>query len=189
MQCPHCSSEVPPGPTCPRCGLPLPATPNVASIAGPAVSVARSAAQPSAASLASVPLTVLQKARLIVDCLPLLFFVLALVFCLTFFDDIYGAPPSTLLLLFLGVVILVTGHQALQRVRDLASGMAMVQEDQLERLWRPRRGKQQYGKFARLGTLRMRQRDYIHGQLGQHHRVIYSPASKIAWSVEPLRGY
>jgi hypothetical protein len=186
MQCPHCSSEVPPGPTCPRCGLPLPAMPNAAPMPNSSAFGALSMPLSSSTSLANVPLTALQKAQLIVDCLPLLFFALALVFCVTFFDDIYGAPPSTLLLLFLGVVILVTGYQALQRMRDLASGVALVREDRLQRLWRPRRGQGHYGKFEQLGRLRLRQKAYSQGQPGQRHRVIYSPASKIAWALEPL---
>jgi hypothetical protein len=186
MQCPNCSSEVPPGPPCPRCGLPLPAMPNTAPISAPSVFGAPSLPQVGSAGPASVPLTVLQKARLVVDCLPLVFFVLAFVFVVTFFDAIYGAPHSPALLLFLGVVILVTGHRALQRLRDLASGVALVHDDLLERLWRPRRGSGHYGKFAQLGTLRLRQKAYSHGQPGQRHRIIYSPASKIAWLVKQL---
>jgi len=141
---------------------------------------------PSLARPASVPLTALQKARLIADCLPLLFFTLALVFCLTLFDDIYGAPPSAILLSFLGVIIVVTGYRALQRLRDMAAGAALVREDLLQRSWRTRRGQGHYGKFEQLGTLRLRQTAPSQGQPGQRHRVIYSPASKIAWRLEPL---
>jgi hypothetical protein len=160
--------------------------PGAAPMSAPSVFGAPSMPQSASAGPTSVPLTALQKARLIVDCLPLAFFVLALAFCLTFFDDIYGAPPSAALLLFLGVVILVTGYQALQRTRDLVDGAALVQDDLLQRLWRPRGGSGHYGKFAQLGTLRLRQKAYSHGQPGQRHRIIYSPASKIAWSLEPL---
>ena len=186
MQCPHCSSEVPAGPTCPRCGLPLPAMPNIAPTPAARIVGTPSVPQSSPAGPTSVPLTALQKARLIVDCLPLLFFALALIFCATLYDDIYGAPPPLLLFLFLGVVILVTGYRALQRMRDLASSIALVQDDMLERLWRARRGQGHYGKFVQLGTLRLRQRAYSQGQPGQRHRIVYSPASKIVWALEPL---
>ena len=186
MHCPNCSSEVPPGPTCPRCGLPLPAMPGAAPMSASSIFGAPALARSGSAISASVPLTALQKARLVVDCLPFCFFALALVFCVTFFDDIYGTPPSAALLLFLGVVILVTGYQALQRMRDLASGVALVQDDLLQRLWRPRRGTGHYGRFAQLGTLRLRQKASSQGQPSQRHRVIYSPASKIAWSLERL---
>jgi hypothetical protein len=186
MQCPNCSSEVPPGPTCPHCDLPLPAMPGAASLSASSIFGAPALARSGSAIPASVPLTALQKARLVVDCLPLCFFALAFIFGVTFFDDIYGVPPSVILLLFLGAVILVTGYQALQRMRDLFSGVALVQDDLLQRLWRPRRGTGHYGRFAQLGTLRLRQKASSQGQPGQRHRVVYSPASKIAWSLERL---
>jgi hypothetical protein len=185
MHCPNCSSEVPPGPTCPDCGLPLPAMPNAAPMSASSI-FGTPQVQVSSAIPASVPLTAMQKARLVVDCLPFCFFALAFIFCVMFFEGIYGAPPSAILLLFLGAVILMTGHQALQRMRDVALGVALVQEDLLQRLWRPRRGQGHYGRFAQLGTLRLRQKASSQGQPGQRHRIVYSPASKIAWSLERL---
>lgn len=82
-----------------------------------------------------IPLTFTQKARLLVECLPVLFFTAALIFCATRLDDITGAPPPLALLLFLGLVIVVTGWAAINQVRDLAAGIALVQEDLLERSW------------------------------------------------------
>jgi len=141
----------------------------------------------SIASSDIMPLTFGQKARLIVDCLPALFFVLALVFCLTFFDDIYGAPPPLVLLLFLGFVTLWMGYQALQRTRDLASGVALVVEDVLARSWAARgTGRGFFGKFERLGTLSMIPKAHFGSQNGRRYRVIYSPASKLVWALEPL---
>jgi hypothetical protein len=133
-----------------------------------------------------VPLTLGQKARLSVGCLPLPFFVLAFAFCLTLFDDIYGMPPPAVLLLFLGFVILVVGWSALRRIRDLASGVALMQEDLLQRSYRSRRGQHQWGTFAQLGKLSLTPKAYHQGRLGGRHRVVYSPASKIVWSLEPL---
>jgi hypothetical protein len=72
-----------------------------------------------------LPLTFWQKARLVVGCLPLLFFALVLIFTLTFLDDITGAPPPVALPLFLGFVILWVGYQAFQHMRDLTSGVAL----------------------------------------------------------------
>jgi hypothetical protein len=141
---------------------------------------------PSAEGLGSVLLTTSQKARLIVECLPLVFWVLVFAFCVTFFDDIYGVPPSAILLLFLGFVMLLVGWTTIQRMRDLASGVALVQEDRLQRVWRPRRGTGHYGRFAQLGTLRLTPKAYSRGQPGERQRVAYSPASKIVWSLEPL---
>src|SRR5215216_3491158 len=99
-----------------------------------------------------MPLTFLQKARLCLECLPVLFFTAALIFCVTLLDDITGAPPPLALLLFLGLVIVVTGWAALNRVRDLAAGVALVQEDLLERSWRTRGAstKPFYGQFQQL---------------------------------------
>jgi hypothetical protein len=135
----------------------------------------------------SVPLTAWQRTRLIADCLPVVFFVLAFAFAAILLDDIVGASPPPLLLAFLGVVILISGYQAFLRVRDLAAGVAQVRDDTLERSWRSRnRGSRCYGVFTRLGQLRMASRAFMQVRNGQPHRIIYSPASKIAWSVEPL---
>jgi hypothetical protein len=78
-----------------------------------------------------VPLTFTQTARLLVECLPVIFFCLALVFVLTLLDDITGAPPSFFLILFLCFVIFVVGWAALNRIRDLISGVVLVQESVL----------------------------------------------------------
>jgi hypothetical protein len=138
----------------------------------------------------SIPLTLGQRARLIVECIPLPFFALALAFCLTFFDDIYGVPPPAALLLFLGFVILVVGWIAIQRLRDLALGVALLQEDLLERSSRSRgsAGPNRYtGKFKQLGRMRLSSKAYGQGQNGFRYRVYFSPASKIVWRLEPLR--
>jgi hypothetical protein len=136
-----------------------------------------------------LPLTFLQKARLCVECLPVLFFTAALIFCVTLLDDLTGAPPSLALLLFLGLVIVIMGWIALNRARDLAAGVALVQEDVLVRSWRSRgRGANPFhGKFEHLGRMRLSRKAYGQGQNGSRYRVSYSPASKIVWSLEKLR--
>jgi hypothetical protein len=133
-------------------------------------------------------LTFGQRARLAVECLPVVFFTLALVFSLTFLKDLTGVPPPRLLILFLGLVLLVTGAAAINRIRDLASGVARIQEDRLERSWRSRGSpaKPFHGKFERLGTMRLSSRAHGQGQNGSPYRVCYSPASKIVWSLERL---
>jgi hypothetical protein len=172
---------------CPRCGSALEASPSVTPISATSVFGAPPLVQAGDAGPSSMPLTFGQKARLIVDCLPLLFFTLALVFTMTFFDDIYGAPPPAALLLFLGVIILITGYQALQRMRDLTSGVALVQEDLLQRFSGTRgQGRHRWGTFAQLGKLSLTPKAYHQGQPGRRHRVVYSPASRIVWSLEPL---
>jgi hypothetical protein len=109
---------------------------------------------------------------------------------LTILDDITGAPPPIFLLLFLSFVILVVGWIAIQRIRDLLSGVVLIQDDLLERSWRsggssgPNRFK---GKFEQLGTMRLRPKAWSQGQNGARYHVYYSPASKIVWSLEKLR--
>jgi hypothetical protein len=145
---------------------------------------------PAAQGQASVPLTAMQRARLLVECLPVVFFVLALAFTLTLLDDITGAPPPIALPLFLAFVIVVTGWTALNRMRDLLSGAALVREDRLVRSWRSRGSsgsKATRGKFEQLGTMRLTAKAWGQGQSGARHRVVYSPASKIVWSLEKLR--
>ena len=137
------------------------------------------------------PLTFGQKAQLLVECLPLLFFILAFIFCVTILDDITGAPPPAALVLFLGFVNLIVGWTAIQRARDLISGIALVREDVLEQAYRSR-GSTRHpfrGRFAQLGTLRLTTRAYgqvVHIGPPNRCRVSYSPTSKIVWSLEKL---
>jgi hypothetical protein len=136
-----------------------------------------------------VPLTFTQRARLLVECLPVIFFSLALVFVLILLDDITGAPPSIFLILFLCFVIFVVGWAALNRIRDLISGVALVQEDMLERSWRSRGASgpnSSRGKFEQLGRMRLGSKAYAQGQNGFRYRVFYSPASKIVWMLEKI---
>ena len=133
-----------------------------------------------------VTLTFGQRTRLIVECLPFLGFSLALVFVLTGLETIIGVPAPKLLVLFLCLVLLVTGWTAVNRLRDLLSGVAWVQEDVLERSWRSRgsRPHPHRGKFAQLGRMRLSSKAYGQSQNGSRYRVFYSPVSKIVWSLE-----
>jgi hypothetical protein len=136
-----------------------------------------------------VPLSFGQRARLIVECLPVIFFTLALIFVVTLLDDITGARPPIALILFLCFVIFVVGWAAFNRLRDLLSGVALVREDVLERSWRSRgssRPNPFTGKFEQLGRMRLCAKAYGQGQNGARYRVCYSPASKIVWSLEQL---
>ena len=136
-----------------------------------------------------VPLTFFQKARLLLDGLPFLFLLASLIFTLTLLDNITSAPPPTVLLLLLGFVTLYTGWITIQRLRDVVSGIAVVREDRLKRLWhsRGRGATHYYGDFEQLGTLRMRANLYVQSSNGARYRVTYSPASKIVWSLEKFR--
>jgi hypothetical protein len=135
----------------------------------------------------AVPLTAMQRLRLLGGCLPFVFFSVVTVLYLTVLRGLYGAP-SALLLLFLVVVLVIMGFQALQRLRDLLSGVAVVQEDVLERSRRSSgRGRATfYGKFEQLGRLRMMPKAHFQARAGGRHRVTYSPFSRIVWKAEPL---
>jgi hypothetical protein len=154
------------------------------------------------------PLTGAERGRLLRDCLPFGFLVAGTIFVSTIWSHITEALAGQRTPLVFGVVmgtfLLVTGSTALNRVRDLLAGFAVVEQDHLKRLWRPRRGSlgsDCYGRFQHLGTLRMSRTDFDRAatafDLAQlHHpagvsggrapvvfRVTYSPASRIAWSV------
>jgi hypothetical protein len=137
-----------------------------------------------------VPLTFIQKARLIVECIPVIFFTAVFIFSVTVLDDITGAPAPPALLLFLGFVIIVVGWIAINRLRDLVSGVVLIHEDVLERSWRSRgaSGPRSFrGKFEQLGTMRLSSKAYGQGQNGFRYRVSLSPASKIVWSLEKVQ--
>jgi hypothetical protein len=135
----------------------------------------------------SVPLTAWQKARLLFDCLPVVFLTVAVALFLTILRDIVG-PPKIVFLLVMGLAILATAHRSMQRLRDVVSGVAVAQDDRLIRLM-PRRSRgsgHYYGHFEQLGRLRIVPRVYFRAHPDQRYRVYYSPASRIVWSLERL---
>ena len=136
-----------------------------------------------------VPLTFPQKVQLFIECLPLPFFLLGLIFVFTILGDITGVPPSMPLILFLIVVTLVVGWIAINRVRDLLSGIALVQEDMLHQARRSRgsAGPNRFrGRFEQLGAMRLSTKAWGQCRDGERYRVYYSPASKIVWSLEAV---
>ncbi len=175
MRCPSCGNEVPARPICLRCGMSL--------FGDPAAGLPASARGPIA-----VPLTVGQKARLLAGCLPFVTFVLVIGAYLVLARRGIVPGPPPLFYIFIGVVILLTGYYAIQNVRDLVSGVALVQEDLLHRSYRSRSGGgvgHYYGRFERLGTLRMIPKVHFRSSRGTRYRVVYSPASKLVWALEP----
>jgi len=174
MLCPSCGNEVPARPTCLRCG---------ASLFGEAVLPA------SALGPVRVPLTAGQKARLFAGCLPaVVTFALMVAGYFALVSRAILPRPVALFYVFIVVVLLFTGYQAAQNLRDLLSGSALAQEDLLNRSHRSRRGKgrgTRWGTFERLGRMQMTPNAYSQGSPGQRYRVVYSPISKIVWTLEP----
>ena len=170
MRCPVCGNEVPARPTCLRCGAPLFGSP---------------ALPQSALAPVPVPLTAGQRARLLARLLPLATFALMVAAYLALVGRSILPAPQPLFLIFIGAVTLVTGYGAVQGLRDLAAGAALAQEDLLRRSFRSRGSGGYYGRFEKLGTLRMTRRAYFGNSDGVRYRVVYSPASKIVWALEP----
>ena len=172
MQCPRCGNEVPARPICERCGAPM--------FQSPAMSA-------SAPGPVTVPLTIAQKARLLAGCVPLVGFTVMVAGYMILVQRAIIPPPTPLFYLLIAAVLLVVGYQALQRLRDLASGVALAQEDLLNHTYTARGGQGRvYGHFAQLGKLRISPRDRARHPAEQRYRVLYSPASKIAWALERL---
>ena len=144
-----------------------------------------------AQAVRTVPLSAGQRARLIIEMVPLGFFVLALLFVVLYLPRLTGTAPPVALVLFLGLVVVVMAWVALLRLRDLMAGVALVEDDRLASLIRPRgkSGTQGFrGRFERLGRMRLSRAAFGQGQVGARYRVFYSPASRVVWALEPLEG-
>jgi hypothetical protein len=138
-----------------------------------------------------VPLANWQKARLLVDCIPFVFFALISIAAFTLFGYLFGVGTRAILMkAFIALVLLVLGFQALQRIRDLLSGQANVVVDVLERSWRSggsaNRSRMFFGKFQQLGRIRIMPKAHFGSYNGQRYRVTYSPISRIVWTLEPI---
>jgi hypothetical protein len=137
----------------------------------------------------TVPLAAWQKARLLFECLPLLSFLVMTVIVLTVLRTMEVEPPPALYILIV-VVVVVLGFQAIQRLRDFASGVAVAQDDVLIRSHRSRSGTRMFfGRFEKLGRMRLIPKAHFSSHNGMRYRVIYSPVSKIVWTLEPLDPY
>jgi hypothetical protein len=134
----------------------------------------------------TVPLKAWQKARLIWECIPVVSFLIMAALLFLFAGQLVKPSQVILFILFIGVVILVLGYQAVQRMRDLLSGVAIVQNDVLERSWASRRGKMYWGKFEGLGRFRLMPKAHFQSGNGARYRVTYSPVSRIVWTLEKI---
>jgi hypothetical protein len=180
MECPTCHSEVPRGAEiCPTCGTSLGAVANPSLMSTVLNDVSD-----------RVPLAMWQKAWLLFGCVPFVFFLIMFAVYVPFLREVLDeqlGTASVVVYLFAGVVLLVLGFQAVQRLRDLFSGVAIVREDVLQRSWRTGgRGRQFFGNFNNLGKMRLMPNAHFQSQRGVRSRVVYSPVSKIVWSIEPL---
>jgi hypothetical protein len=90
---------------------------------------------------------------------------------------------------FLCTLILFMGWIAVNCLRDLLSGVALIQEDVLELAWRTgrtARSRDFYGKCTQLGKMRLVSSAYHQGIHSFRYRICYGPVSKIVWSLEKV---
>ena len=171
MHCPTCGNEVPARPDCLNCGAALFGDPTLPATAlGPV----------------QVPLTSKQKARLLANGLPFLASILVFGGYLVLVGrELTSSPPPALWFVIV-LALLATGYQAIQGLRDLISGTALMQEDLLDRSYRTGAGPNRCrGRFEKLGTLTLSRKAYFQNSPGQRYRVVYSPISKTVWALEP----
>ena len=100
----------------------------------------------------TVPLTMAQRCRLLIGCIPLILGVLAFVLSATFLSRTF-LSRQPLFLPLMGIIVVGFGFQARSRLRDLASGKAVVCEDMLER-YLSDESHDYHGHFKRIGTVR-----------------------------------
>jgi hypothetical protein len=186
MECPVCHNNAPFGAkVCPTCGTMLqsPIDTSLTSSGGASFDLLSTDAMGE-----TVPLTGMQKARLLFDCVPLVFFGGLLVYYATSLNNLFRSSNNNLLFLAFGAfLLLVLGYQAIQRLRDFFSGVAAVRVDVLQRSWRTGgRSRVFYGNFEQLGKLRLVSSAHFGSQNGARYRVVYSPVSKIVWSLDPI---
>lgn len=128
-----------------------------------------------------MPLTIGQKARLIGRILLLGF--APLVFIGSFIAS--SAFPPLILLLLVGGMIYVWAMDGLRCVQDLWLGVALVEEDLLVGKAKKYRSLPA-GECARLGHFTLTLQAYAQGRPSWTHRIVYSPATRTIWSLEPL---
>lgn len=143
----------------------------------------------------TVPLTMSQRTRLVVLCLPFPFFAAAVAFYFTVWVDFASGvtgqtidPLSSKGLIFsafMALVLAVTGYGALCALRDLASGVALVMKDRVLRV-HSRRGGYRGARLEKLGRVRLLRWT---GTPDRLHRIVYSPASKIVWEAAPTKEF
>src|SRR5262245_4537304 len=127
-----------------------------------------------------------QRARLLKDCVPAGFFIVALIAVPWVLETVNGSSAPRAFYAFMALVIVYCLYSAQQRARDLLSGVAMREEDLLIRTWRSKRRSNRGGQFERLGRMRCTFAAYGQGRPGTRHVVTYSPVSRIVCALEPI---
>ncbi len=136
-----------------------------------------------------VPLTAGQRFRLVTLIAPCVVLAVMVLLFQAFWVPIVG-PPQPLFYLLMAVALAFTGHEALQAFGDLRSGTAIATEDTIRSTWIGRSPGylRAHATLERLGRVRLTDRARRDVRTGLRHRLVFSPASKVIWSAEPLGG-
>lgn len=133
-----------------------------------------------------MPLTLGQKARLLASCVPFLTLSLMVIAYFVLVSRQVIPPPVPLLFAVVFAALLFTGYEGLKALRDLISGVALVREDLFQGSYRAKgAGRRFFGRFEQLGKLQLDPKAHFQTQEGRRYRVIYSPAMKFVWALEP----
>ena len=129
------------------------------------------------------------------DCYPfVLLALLSVALLIVFMGRAHAVPAANgyVVLFFSGdvVALLLSGYKAVRRIRDLVSGVALVREDILENVLAFRlpwgRRSDDAGESGQIGGLHLTSGAAVQARGRGRHRITYSPASKLVWSLEPL---
>jgi hypothetical protein len=138
--------------------------------------------------LVPVPLTSRQKNHLYLEFAPSAIVVLGIVTYLVLLaTETLAAPESWFFWIWLAGLSLLSGHGALRPLRDLRSGTALTREDLLGSIFLSsgKGGRRYYGRFEQLGSLRLGPKVDTRSPDGRRYRIVYSPASRIIWTLDP----
>jgi hypothetical protein len=132
----------------------------------------------------TIALTAAQRGRLLAGCLPAVGFALLAgggTFLAAIFLD--WQPPIVVVVLIVGITAFLL-RDAVHRVRDIASGVAVVDEDTLELC--SEAGNRYTCRFHRLGTFTTSQSVHTNVLPRVRYRLTYSPASQVLWTAEAI---
>ncbi|WP_110514102.1 hypothetical protein [Herpetosiphon llansteffanensis] len=133
----------------------------------------------------TVPLTGGQKAKLLFGAIiPMIIITVGIFYV--------GRAPMTgelsFVWIFIGVLSLIFGWQAITKLIDLFSGVALVQVDRLTKtqIVKNKNSRTYYGHFERIGRLNIGRQQYDNALQGAIYQLTYSPRSKSLWAMQQI---
>ncbi|KPL81932.1 hypothetical protein [Herpetosiphon geysericola] len=133
----------------------------------------------------SVPLTGGQKAKLLFGAIiPLIVITIGILY-------VSRAPMTgelSFVWIFIGVLSLIFGWQAITKLIDFFSGVALVQVDRLTKtqIVKNKNSRNYYGHFERIGRLNIGRQNYDTALQGAIYQVTYSARSKSLWAMQQV---